>query len=65
MEFLRINEKLALSVGFTFCRTLISFSETFNNLYIYYLNAIANKVTVEGKRVLNYVTIKKMKGICK
>jgi len=63
--FLRINERLAYSIGLPYGSFLVQFNDTLNKLFIYYCTETENQVEAHGKLVLNYLTVKRMKTISK
>lgn len=65
MYFLKINERLAYSIGLSYGSLLITLSPSLNNIYTFYANEVEKTVTVQGKNVLNYLTVKRMRAIGK
>lgn len=65
MYFLRINEKLAYSVGLAYGSILVNLGPTLNNIYVFYSTEVEKVIQTQGKAVLNYLTVKRMRIICK
>lgn len=62
---LRINERLAFSIGLPYGSFLIQFNDSLNKLFLYYCTETERAVETQGKQVLNFLTVKRMKAIGK
>ena len=63
--FFKLNENLAIGVGRNYATLLNLISETMNKFYLYYSNEVISAVNINGKHVLNYMTVRNMRLIKK
>jgi hypothetical protein len=63
--FLKINENLAVGVGRNYALMLNLINETMNKFYLFYSNEVNSAVNINGKHVLNFVSVRNMRVIKK
>ena len=63
--FFKLNENLALGVGKNYSLYLNIISATMNRLYLFYSAEVNAAVNLNGKHVLNFMTVRNMRLVKK
>ena len=63
--FLKINENLAVGVGRNYALLLDSLADTMNKFYLFYSCEVNSSVSINGKHVLNFMTVRNMRVVKK
>lgn len=63
--FLKLNENLAVGVGRNYALMLEVLSETMNKLYLFFSSQVTSAVNINGKNVLNFMTVRSMRMVKK
>ena len=63
--FFKLNENLAVGVGRNYALMLNLISSTMNKFYLFYSGEVSSAVSINGKHVLNFMTVRNMRLVKK